>query len=428
MNNNGNSAFWRDVLDYVPYVTLLFLIEEDESAHLIFANREVQKQLSYQPQDYVLEGESDSGVRDDLSRLTDRIVRLDPENPPLEHRRCSLHDRQGNLRWYTFDFRLFQTRVGGTGMILVLLTPDSGPASDPAAPLPDKFFWNETIWQSEVMQSILDKILEHPVREGNLLIRGEKGTGRHTLARYLSARLSSGEDEVCAIRLAADGETQRGQLFGTENPAEKPKWEESSSLCVVLSDVADLSTSNIQQLAGRIRQRREKKRFTRIIAVSQAPMETIVDRLGSFYYELNFYPVLMPPLKHRKEDVRLISRQWLRRAAKIVGIERLEIPGEELDKLESYEWPGQFPELFTVLRRALFSEEDGVVRIKTNPLKKGTRKEASGVLPFDEMNRRYLEKVLEITGGRIYGKDGAAELLGLKPTTLQSKLKKLGVK
>lgn len=444
MIHNGNSAFWREVLDFVPNLTLLFRIEEDESAHLIFANQEVQHQLLYRPQDYVLEGESQSAVKEDLDRLINKIADLSYKKQREKSVHCQLHDKQGNVHVYSFDFRIFQTRVGKTSLILVTLDSETGdePKAVSGEVASEKGIANKPVWQSEVMRAILDKIPEYRLQGSNLLIRGEEGTGRKTLARYLAEHLSAHEDEIFVVQLEKSEERQRVQLFGEENRAntllgngnENVSWLQSPVICVVIFDLAELSKKNIQRFAESIRQRNERRFRTRIIAISEAPLEKIVDRLGSLYYELNFYPILMPRLKHRKEDIRVIARNWLTHAAGALGIEDISVPDRELAKLEEYDWPGNFPELFQILRWSLLSSDKGVVHFSLkasgakDDIPKRINDEVSEILPFDEMNRRYLKNVLEVTGGKIYGKDGAASLLGLKPTTLQSKLKKLKVK
>ncbi len=442
MINSGNSAFWREVLDFVPNLTLLFRIEEDESAHLIFVNQEIQNQLLYRPQDYVLEGESDTPVKRDLDRLIDKIADLSYKTQREEDIYCDLHDRQGNDHVYSFDFRIFQTRVGKTSLILVTLNPAEGNERKPESVSEKsvKRAIEEPVWQSEVMRAILDKIPEYRLQGSSLLLRGERGTGRRTLARYLAKHLSTREDEIFIVELDRSEEKQRQQLFGEESRLNSllggkyAGWLQTPVICVVISDLAELSEKNIRMLADHIRQRTERKFRTRLIAISEAPLGKIVDRLGSLYYELNFYPILMPGLKHRKEDIRIIARNWLTRASEILDIENVTISDKEYVRLEEYDWPGNFPEFFRVLRHSLLASDDGVVHFRMKLVKAGsdvaTRagREDSELLPFDEMNRRYLKKVLEATDGKIYGEDGAASLLGLKPTTLQSKLKKLKVK
>ena len=438
MITNGNSAFWREVLDFVPNLTLLFRIEEDESAHLIFANHEVQNQLLYRPQDYVLEGESDTQVKRDLDVLIDIIADLSYKKQRDTDIHCELHDRQGTAHVYSFDFRIFQTRVGKTSLILVTLVPVAG-NQEKAASAPTgiaRKASEKPVWQSEVMQAILDKIPEYRLQGSNLLVRGEKGTGRRTLARYLAKHLSAHEDEIFFVELEKSGEEQRLQLFGEQNRVSSllgntdEGWRQAPVVCLIISDLSELSAKNIALLADQMRQRGERRFRTRIIAISEAPLEKIVDRMGSLYYELNFYPILMPGLKHRKEDIRTISRNWLLYASEALGIDKISISDKEWGRLEEYDWPGNFPELFKVLQQALLANDDGVVHFSLG--RRSNRgeigKEFSEILPFDEMNRRYLKQVLEMTDGKIYGKDGAASLLGLKPTTLQSKLKKLKVK
>ena len=147
------------------------------------------------------------------------------------------------------------------------------------------------------------------------------------------------------------------------------------------------------------------------------------------YYRINVVPLTIPPLRERKEDIPLLARHFLAKYASRYGRPEMELSRKDEAKLNKYDWPGNVRELENVVER-------------TVPLSMGVELEfrlpeeemtVSGSLfsdypTLDEMQRRYIQQVLEKTGGKIGGTGGAAEILGMKRTTLNDRMRKLGLR
>jgi transcriptional regulator with GAF, ATPase, and Fis domain len=154
------------------------------------------------------------------------------------------------------------------------------------------------------------------------------------------------------------------------------------------------------------------------------------------YYRLAGFPLEIPPLRERLDDIPLIARRFLEQHAHRTGRGPWTLHEETLDALMSERWPGNIRQLINSLERATILQPAGVIDTTHLVLGQWSQDERmsadhlqpSPMLPFREHERRYLAQALRRTSGKIYGKDGAAALLGLKPTTLQSKLKKHGLK
>jgi formate hydrogenlyase transcriptional activator len=156
------------------------------------------------------------------------------------------------------------------------------------------------------------------------------------------------------------------------------------------------------------------------------------------YYRLSVFPVKLPPLRERKEDLKHLTVVLLEEQARRTGLRGRHVTPEGLARLASYDWPGNIRELANVLERATIlspkrelgpavldlPSRAAVDRGHVSPRVTGS---AVRVGTLDEVQRAHIERVLALTDGRLYGKGGAAERLGLKPSTLQSRMKKLGV-
>ena len=165
----------------------------------------------------------------------------------------------------------------------------------------------------------------------------------------------------------------------------------------------------------------------RVIAATNHDLEQAV-REGSFrkdlYYRLNVFPITIPPLRERKDDIPLLVWAFVKEFGKSMGKSIEQIPKKTIDMLQSYSWPGNGRELRNVIERAMIlnsGQTFHIDRIRSEDL------EAEQPVRLEEVERRHIVDMLERTGWRVSGKKGAAEILGLKPTTLEARMKKLGI-
>ena len=143
------------------------------------------------------------------------------------------------------------------------------------------------------------------------------------------------------------------------------------------------------------------------------------------FYRLNVFPIVIPPLRERPEDIPLLVRAVVKEFQKRMGKEIESIPKKTMQGLQSYSWPGNVRELRNLIEHAMILTKGKTLEIDV-PNRASSEKDAPGKL--GDVERKHIVAVLEKTGWRIAGQGGAAEVLGLKRTTLQSKMKKLNIK
>ncbi|MCJ7754121.1 MAG: sigma 54-interacting transcriptional regulator, partial [Thermoanaerobaculales bacterium] len=152
------------------------------------------------------------------------------------------------------------------------------------------------------------------------------------------------------------------------------------------------------------------------------------------FYRVAVYPITVPPLRDRREDIPLLVQHFVQHFARRLAVRIDEIPAEVMRRLQAYHWPGNVRELQNVIERAVLISTDRVMHL-AEPLKSDAdvkapayekEPEAPG-LTLDEVERRYIVRVLEATGGQVSGTGGAAEILGLHANTLRYRMKKLGI-
>lgn len=429
----GN-AFWREVVDHLPNLVLLFRIDEDENAHLIFCSNKIKDQLGYTAKEYVLASETDRHVQNQLSELINEVAQRSHDVDDIEPAPCTLTAKSGKVRQFDFNFNLFKTKGGNTQLIAVELLPkvQGGQTIQTPSPETHKHLKTDTelfVTASDIMQSIVEKARTAFSQTENILIRGEAGTGKRTLIQQMIREEKPSDVDLLQYD-AKSGETLAALVNeDSASDADNIGW-------FVIYHLASMGADDQRTLKNFIRKRTQSNGTIRIIASTRSPLEDQVET-GSFdaalFYNLSFYPILIPPIRHRPADIEEVSRRYLKRSARILKVPEPELDHQIVDKLVQKEWTANFPELFEVLRNSLLKSEPGKFELHLQEEKQSSlfpeqNIDPDAILPFDEMNKRYLERILQITAGKIYGDDGAAKVLDLKPTTLQSKLKKLGIK
>jgi formate hydrogenlyase transcriptional activator len=307
--------------------------------------------------------------------------------------------------------------------------------------------------ESPLMREVMHKVQMVASLDVTVLVRGETGTGKEGLARLVHQLSSRRQGPFIVVNLAAIPEHLiESELFGFEKGAftgashrKTGFFEAAAGGTIFLDEVGDAPLA-VQIRLLRVLQEREIQRIgsnetiqidVRVITATNRPLERMVEA-GTFrsdlYYRLNIFPIQIPPLRERREDIRPLTEYFLARHATTMHLKPPALTEAELRQLEAYEWPGNVRELENYLARALImSRGQGSVLIESPGAgQQGTRIDLSNtkdqILRFDEAVRSLLRRALETTGGKIYGPSGAAALLGLKPTTLQGKLRKHGIR
>jgi transcriptional regulator with GAF, ATPase, and Fis domain len=166
----------------------------------------------------------------------------------------------------------------------------------------------------------------------------------------------------------------------------------------------------------------------RIIASTNRDLAEAI-RKGQFredlYHRLNVFSITVPPLRERTRDIPLLIWSFVKEFEKSMGKTIHKIPSKSLDALKQYSWPGNIRELKNVVENAMIISQNKILKI-TPPVNMTTNVQKN--LKLEDVERNHIREVLKKVSWRVSGKSGAAELLGLKPTTLESRMKKLGIK
>jgi transcriptional regulator with GAF, ATPase, and Fis domain len=288
-----------------------------------------------------------------------------------------------------------------------------------------------------------------------ILILGETGTGKELLAQAIHAWSTRVEGPFVKLNCAAIPESLvESELFGHLKGAfsgadrrRQGRFLTANGGTLLLDEVGDMPPAAQSKLLRVLQEGTfepvgsdEMLRVdVRVIAASHVDLGKAMNE-GRFrpdlYYRLSGFPLEIPPLRERLDDIPLIARRFLEQHAHRTGRGPWKLSEEALDALTSERWPGNVRQLINSLERATILQPAGIIDATHLALGKPSEDERTSaeqqrplpMLPFREHERRYLAQALRRTKGKIYGKDGAAGLLGLKPTTLQSKLKKHGLK
>lgn len=419
------NSLWRELLDYLPVPALLFRIEENDHARLMFANREIENVLGYTPGEYVLESESEGRVQLELNSLVDRIAELSHPDSENGIQNCELTGKLGTRVTFGFSYRIFRSKSASNHFIVVTLDTAARAEGSRSQQGGAGVLDSEFIAGSEVMQGAMSKaefIATQPVHGW---VMGEAGTGRTTVARRIARMIVARTGDTTEVHFHGSNQTD---LAGRE-PSPGVRMA-----VIVLDDADGLSRSDFDAVNNRIGEWAARGIVVKVIVTAfETPerMHASGHLPDSWIYGMTFNTVMLPPLRQRGGDIRMIASSYTRKVSEVLGVRELiwDVAAEE--QLGRHTWPGNITELQVRLARALLSGTGRAIRLSFGDEKKrpvDDPKENFQIVPFDEMTARYLRQVLEHTNGRIYGRDGAAALLGLKPTTLQSKLLKLGIR
>lgn len=309
--------------------------------------------------------------------------------------------------------------------------------------------FTEIIGQSESMNQVYHLISTVAKSNSTVLVLGETGTGKELIARAIhNASPRKGELMIKVNCAAMPANLIESELFGHEKGAftgaierRIGKFELANNSTLFLDEIGEMPLEAQVKLL-RVLQERELERIggkntikvnVRIIAATNRNLENEV-REGRFrsdlYYRLNVFPIPLPPLRERMEDLELLTQFFVDKFTRNTGKKIARIAPRAIQQLHSYTWPGNVRELEHIIERSVLFAHDGVLRevhLQKNP---GTGDTSDGNLfnmTLEEMERTFILHALKRCRGKISGPGGAAEALGVPGNTLHSKMKKLSI-
>jgi transcriptional regulator with GAF, ATPase, and Fis domain len=302
----------------------------------------------------------------------------------------------------------------------------------------------EIVGRSQAMKHILAQVEQVARTDSTVLIQGETGTGKELLARAVH-RLSARKDRpLVTVNCASLPPTLiESELFGREKGAYTGaltrmtgRFEMADGATLFLDEIGELPLDVQAKLLRVLEQGRFERLGStkplqvnvRIIAASNRNLARDANE-GKFrkdlYYRLNVFPIVIPPLRERPEDIPLLVWAFVRQYEKKMGKRIEHIPRKSMEALQRFLWPGNARELRNVIEHAMIVSSGKTLDIG---MPQRTSSDISANLSLQDVERRHILGVLQKSGWRLTGQGGAAEILGLKRTTLQSKMKKLGIK
>ena len=305
------------------------------------------------------------------------------------------------------------------------------------------------IGKSEGMKAVIDQIHQVAPTDSSVLILGETGVGKELVAKAIHNLSGRTGGPFIPVNLAAlPHELIASELFGHEkgaftgaNESQRGRFELADGGTIFLDEIGDLPTSVQVKLLRvlqegtfeRLGSAKQVRSNFRVIAATNKDLRAEVEK-GTFrqdlYYRLNVFPIYIPPLRERRDDITPLTHYFIEKFGKKLGKRLRPTPPQELRKLLEYHWPGNVRELEHFIERAVILSDGYTISFSG-------LKQASGALaidddqairPLEEIEREYIKKALNATGWRVSGPRGAASLLGFKTSTLRFRMEKLGIR
>ncbi len=302
------------------------------------------------------------------------------------------------------------------------------------------------VGQSPAIGRVLKAVETVAPTDATVLLLGETGTGKELIARALHDLSPRKDRALVRVNCAAlPAGLIESELFGHEKGAftgalarKIGRFELAHGGTIFLDEIGDLPP-DLQAKLLRVLQEGEFERVgststlkvdVRVIAATHRDLEKASQESTfrpDLYYRLSVFPISIPPLRERKEDIPLLVKHFVMKYGIKLGKGVETIPEKTMNALLDYSWPGNVRELENVVERAVIVSMGSQLELGEWLPKPGITEMGARILMLEDLEREHIIKTLELTGWRVSGERGAAKLLGLKPTTLDARMKKLGI-
>jgi PAS domain S-box-containing protein len=373
-----------------------------------------------------------------------RLKRKDGQYRWFHYRLSPMSDDEGRItRWYGSGTDIDDRKLAEQRLLQqnVALREEVDKAS----------MFEEIVGTSAPLKNVLSRISKVAPTDSSVLITGETGTGKELVARAIHKRSQRSSHAFVSVNCAAmPRDLIASELFGHEKGAftgatqrRFGRFELAEKGTIFLDEVGELPEET-QIALLRVLQERQFERIggtgtiradVRVIAATNRDLESAIEAgtfRGDLFYRLNVFPIELPPLRKRNEDIPLLIAYFLNRYARKAGRHFTVVDKKSLDLLQSYAWPGNIRELQNVIERSVIVSESQTFSVDESWLSHGPSASDLDVQPslFNRLpaqEKAAIEAALLECGGRVYGPEGAAVRLGIPRTTLESKIKSLKI-
>ncbi|MBI2503197.1 MAG: sigma 54-interacting transcriptional regulator [Candidatus Latescibacteria bacterium] len=311
-----------------------------------------------------------------------------------------------------------------------------------------RYNYEEIVGKSAALQEVLGQVELVAATDTSVLLLGETGTGKELICRAIHHASARRSESLVKLNCAAiPSGLIESELFGHERGAftgaisqKRGRFELAHGGTIFLDEIGDIPLETQPKLL-RLLQEREFERVggtrtievdVRVIAATHRDLGRMVEE-GTFrrdlFYRLNVFPISLPPLRERREDILALAKYFAHRIGSRLGYPPCEISEAARERLLAYAWPGNVRELENIIERALIlcrgrTIDRQHILVEIDPVAPAEAR----VRSLEEVEKEHILAALRAAGGRVSGRGGAAEMLGLKPTTLESRMKKLGLR
>ena len=396
---------------------------------------------------------------DDIERLAEYRQTALGRGVPFQIEQRAL-GKDGQYRWFLIHYNPLRDEQGrvvrwyATGTDIDERKKNEERTRNENTALREEFdhslMFEEIVGSSKSLRTVLKAVDMVAATDSTVLILGETGTGKELIARAIHKRSPRSARAFIRVNCASiPPELIASELFGHEKGAftgaierRIGRFEAADGGTLFLDEIGDLPAETQGSLL-RVLQEREFERIgstkpvqvdVRVLAATNRDIAADVDEGGfrqDLYYRLNVFPVDVPPLRERSEDIPLLAEYLVERYAKKAGRKITAIDRSTLEMLQNYDWPGNVRELQNVIERAVILCETPVLFVDQTWLRREAPSRAGQLISFNaalnSSEREIIEKALSESAGRVGGLKGAAVRLGLPRQTLESKIKTLGI-
>ena len=300
------------------------------------------------------------------------------------------------------------------------------------------------VGQSSALRHVLQLVETVAPSDSTVLLLGETGTGKELIARAIHDRSRRKDRTFVKLNCAAiPTGLLESELFGHERGAftgaitqKTGRLELADQGTLFLDEVGDIPIEIQPKLLRALQEReferlgstRTKKVDVRLVAATNRDLEKMIEARefrSDLYYRLNVFPIRIPPLRERPEDIPLLVRYFAQKYGRRMEKQIESIPAATMKKLSQWHWPGNIRELENFVERSVILTHGSALQVPIGELTNG--KAAPAPPPRDSSQHDEIVRILKTTNGRVAGPDGAAVRMGIKRTTLISRMKKLGI-